>query len=110
MTTYVQYQIDDDTTILIAAPEDLSGPTKASAFERAQVIETSTKFQQALKSAMAQARSFLQELESLHVDEGEIKFGLTTAGELGFAIGKVGLDVNYEVTLKWKVPENKRAG
>jgi len=34
----------------------------------------------------------------------EVKFGLKATGEAGnylFAIGKVGVEANYEVTLKW---------
>jgi len=44
----------------------------------------------------------------LHVEEAEVKFGINTVCELGnMAIGKVGVGVNYEVTLKWKKPETK---
>ena len=47
----------------------------------------------------------VEEIEDLHVEEAEIKFGINTVGEIGnMAIGKVGVRVNYEVTLKWKKP------
>jgi hypothetical protein len=47
----------------------------------------------------------LKEIEELHVEEAEVKFGINTVGELGnMAIGKLGVGVNYEVTLKWKKP------
>jgi len=46
---------------------------------------------------------FLNEINDLHVEEAEVKFGINTVGELGnIAIGKVG--VNYAITLKWKSP------
>ena len=46
--------------------------------------------------------------EFIIFDEAEIKFGVSTVGELGnMAIGKVGAGVNYEITLKWKKPEAK---
>ena len=45
----------------------------------------------------------MAEFDDLHVEEAEIKFGLKSIGEAGiFAIGKVGGEMNYEVTLKWK--------
>lgn len=49
--------------------------------------------------------SFLNEINDLHVEEAEVKFGINTVGELGnIAIGKVGVGVNYAITLKWKTP------
>jgi len=54
-------------------------------------------------------KAVMTEFEDLHVDEAEIKFGINTVGEMGnIAIGKVGVGVNYEVTLKWK-KERKQA-
>ena len=47
-------------------------------------------------------------MDALHIEEGEVKFGLKALGEAGvFAIGKVGGEMNYEVTLKWKKPPEK---
>jgi transcription antitermination factor NusA-like protein len=34
-------------------------------------------------------------------DAVEVKFGVKLSGEIGAVIGKVGSEVNYEVTLKW---------
>jgi hypothetical protein len=42
----------------------------------------------------------------LHAEETELKFGLKSIGEAGiFAISKVGREMNYEVTLKWRKDE-----
>lgn len=66
-------------------------------------------FADALKDVRAQAKLLLNEIEELHVCEAEIKFGINTVGELGnMAIGKVGVGVNYEVTLKWAKSKGKR--
>lgn len=52
--------------------------------------------------------SALQIRKKLHdvaADEVEVKFGLKATSEAGgnmFAVGKVGVEANYEVTLKWK--------
>ena len=64
------------------------------------------KFSEVLKEIKVQAGLLLKEIEELHVNEAEVKFGLTTVGEIGnMAIGKIGMGVNYEVTLRWKNPE-----
>ena len=110
MPTYVEYQLDGNTTILIETSEDaISGPMKASR-QLGDVAKVKAKisFIEAIKDIRAQARLLLQEIEDLHVEEAEVKFGINTVGELGImAIGKVGGGVNYEVTLKWKKPTPK---
>ncbi|RLD06096.1 MAG: hypothetical protein DRI32_03125 [Chloroflexi bacterium] len=66
-------------------------------------------FKQAFESMKSSNKAVMTEFEDLHVDEAEIKFGINTVGEMGnIAIGKVGVGVNYEVTLKWK-KERKQA-
>ena len=107
MSTYVEYQIEENTTILVeVAKDEVSGVVRASR-EPGDVMKVRAKisFVEALKDIRAQARLLLAEIEDLHVEEAEVKFGINTVGELGFmAIGKVGGGVNYEVTLKWKKP------
>jgi hypothetical protein len=107
MSTYIEYEIEEGVTILIEAPEsETGGIVKAARPGEATVAKAKKTFQQALAGAKAQAKLLLKEIDDLQVSEAEIKFGLTTTGELGnLAIGKIGLDVNYEVTLKWKKPE-----
>jgi hypothetical protein len=107
MTTYVEYQLDDQTTILVEAPEGEGGGLVLAANEEGGVATVKAKktFADAMKDVNAQARLLLKEINSLHVDEAEVKFGINTVGELGnIAIGKVGVGVNYEITLKWKKP------
>ena len=110
MSAYVEYQLDENTTILVEAAEEIiSGPMKASR-EPGDVVKVKAKisFTQALKDIRDQSRLLLREIEDLHVEEAEVKFGINTVGELGImAIGKVGGGVNYEVTLKWKRPTPK---
>ena len=107
MSTYVEYQLDENTTILIeVAKDEVSGVVRA-AREPGEVAKVRARisFMDALKDIRTQARLLLREIEDLQVEEAEVKFGINTVGELGFmAIGKVGGGVNYEVTLKWKKP------
>lgn len=108
MTTYIEYKLTDNSTILIEANElDGDEIIKSS---RGVIEHTKTKakksFVDAMKDIRIQANLLVKEIEELHVDEAEIKFGINTVGEIGnMAIGKVGAGVNYEITLKWKKPE-----
>jgi hypothetical protein len=107
MPTYVEYKLDDSTTILIEAPEDESGGIVKASREEDGVATVKAKktFADALKDINVQAKMLLKEINDLHVEEAEVKFGINTVGELGImAIGKVGVGVNYEITLKWKKP------
>ncbi|RIK28912.1 MAG: hypothetical protein DCC56_14640 [Anaerolineae bacterium] len=110
MPTYIEYQVDENTTILIEASEDEAGGIVKVSREPREIakIKAQKSFGDALKDIRAQAKVLLNEIEDLHVEEAEVKFGINTVGELGnMAIGKVGVGVNYEVTLKWKKPVTK---
>ena len=73
-------------------------------------VKAKKTFHEALKDVKAQAMMLVEEIEDLYVEEAEIKFGINTVGEVGnIAIGKVGVGVNYEVTLKWKKPNNQKS-
>lgn len=104
MPTYVEYKLDENVRILIEGPDaETGGIVKASRSGEVPIVKAKKSFSDALKDVKAQAQLLIKEIEDLHVEEAEIKFGLSTVGELGnMAIGKVGLGVNYEVTLKWK--------
>ena len=103
MTTYIEYELDENTTILVEAPEDAGGGVvKASRGDKAPVKAQKT-FKEAWKGVKVQSKMLIKEVEDLHVEEAEIKFGVNVTGEAGtVAIAKVGVGVNYEVTLKWK--------
>ncbi|MCA9500658.1 MAG: hypothetical protein KC588_15800 [Nitrospira sp.] len=107
MPSYIEYDLGDGATILIEAPEnEASGLVKAARGEgEITKIKAKKNFSDALRDVRAQAKLLLREIEELNVSEAEIKFGINTVGELGnMAIGKVGVGVNYEVTLKWTKP------
>ncbi len=62
---------------------------------------------EALGAVKASAAALRRELSELSADEVEVKFVLKTTGELGlFAVGKLGAEANYELTLKWKAKGN----
>lgn len=107
MPRYVEYKLDENTTILVEAPEDETGGiVQAANKDGVSTVKAKKTFAEALKDINLQAKMLLMEINDLHVEEAEVKFGINTVGELGImAVGKVGVGVNYEITLKWKKPE-----
>jgi len=104
MTTYIEYELEDGTTLLIEAEEQRTGGVrKASVDKDGNVIQKSgAKFQDALAGVKASARLLREQLNELEAEEVEVTFGLKTTGEAGFfAVGKVGMEANYTVKLKW---------
>jgi hypothetical protein len=107
MPSYVEYKNEDGSSVLIELAEATGGVVKASN-DGLNVVETGKKFKEAFASIRGTIKDLVAELDALHVEEGEVKFGLKALGEAGIiAVGKVGGEVNYEVTLKWKKPEDK---
>ena len=105
MPKYIEYDLGDGLTVLVEAAEaETGGVVRAASRAGESTIERAQKtFREALVGAKAQAKILIEEIEELHVSEAEIHFGLSVEGELGnIAVGKVGMGVNYDVTLKWK--------
>ena len=108
-TQFIKYQLDENTTILVQAPDGFEpkGSVKAAVGDEEGVTRSTKTFQQAMEPVHQGALWMLEKLHDLQADEVELKFGLVTTGELGnFAIGKVGVEANYEVTLKWTKKED----
>ena len=103
MTTYIEYELDENTTILVEAPEDTSGGVVKASRGSGEPVRSKLNFKQAFANVKGSIKAVMAEFDDLHVEEAEIKFGIKSIGEAGiFAIGKVGGEMNYEVTLKWK--------
>jgi hypothetical protein len=106
MPNYIEYKLEDDSTVLIEV-EERGGVVKASN-KSDESKPSKLNFKQAFASVRMSIKEVMSEFDNLHVEEAEIKFGIKSTGEAGiFAIGKVGGEMNYEVTLKWKKPEKK---
>lgn len=111
MPKYIEYDLGDGASVFVEAVDD-SEDTVIHQASRGKVEAVSQKakktFAEAIKDVKVQARLLLIEIESLHVNEAEVKFGLTTMGEMGnIAIGKIGMGINYEITLKWTRPTDQ---
>ncbi len=105
MTTYIEYKLDDDCTLLIETEEpETGGVTKVSRDKLGNaIVSVNQKFEAAFAGVKKSATILRQQLEELRADEVEVTFSLKATGEAGnFAIGQVGVEANYTVTLKRK--------
>lgn len=112
MATYIEYELENGGTLLVEVKDAEGGVVRAARGDGSVVIKATTKFRAALAGIKHSAALLRQELDELKADEVEVKFGLTTTGELGnFAVGKIGVEANYEVSLKWSnaAPPKKNA-
>jgi hypothetical protein len=107
MTDYAEYLNEDGSKVLVEV-EEATGGVERTARNGINVVETGKKFTEALASIRSTIKDLVAEMETLEIEEGEVRFGLKALAEAGvFAVGKVGGEMNYEVTLKWKKPQEK---
>ena len=103
MPQFIRYTLEDGSELLIEAPTSEGGVTRAGLGVKIEMAKTS--FDAALDSVRLSALQIRKKLHDVQADEVEVKFGLKATGEFGnnmFAVGKAGIEANYEVTLKWK--------
>jgi len=107
MPTYFEYTMEDGSTVMVEGETQGEGIVKASS-GGVDVVQAGKKFSEALASVRGSLKALVAEMDALQVDAAEVRFGLKAVGEAGvFAVGKVGGEINYEVVLKWKKPEEK---
>ena len=103
MATYIEYTLDDGSTLLVEVDESTEAATKAAADDSGNlIIKAEKQFKDALSSVKTSVKTLGHELSELAPDEVEVTFGIKTTGEAGlFAVCKVGSEMNYEVKLRW---------
>jgi len=103
MAIYIEYELEDGTTVLIESSEPESRVVRASRDKDGNLIKKAGQgFEAALAGIKPWAAALRRQLNDLLADEVEVTFGVKAVGEAGnFAVGKVGAEANYEVTLKW---------
>lgn len=105
MPQFIEFLSDDGSVILVELETNNVGITRSSKEDK-KIVQTGKSFTEAFASIRASVHALMKEVDALHVEEGEIKFGLKALAEAGvFAVGKVGGEINYEITLRWKKPE-----
>ena len=103
MTSYIEYPLENGDTILVEV-EETGRMVRAARGD--EPISSKMDFKKAFTSVKASIREVIAEFDDLLIEEAEIKFGIKATGEAGiFAISKVGGEMNYEVTLKWRKSE-----
>jgi hypothetical protein len=110
MATYIEYELEDGTTLLVESSEpQVGGVVRASRDAEGNIIKRASQtFEAALAKIKPWAAALRDQLDSVEADEVEVTFGIKAVGEAGnFAVGKVGAEANYEVTLKWVAKEGK---
>ncbi len=112
MANYIQFISSAGNTLLVEVAESevqsQGGVQKAGLKDAIgkRVAVAATSFEDAIKHAIHyNAQAFIQSVSSLQImpSEAAITFGLKVTGEMGnIAVGQVGGEANYTVTLTWK--------
>ncbi|OQY43807.1 MAG: hypothetical protein B6242_14000 [Anaerolineaceae bacterium 4572_78] len=111
MSGYVEYTLEDGSNVIFEYEDadESMGMSNVSRSSKDKPIPAKKKFEEALAGIKPWASSLREQLSDLKADEVNVSFGLKTTGEAGnFIIGKVGLEANYTVTLKWNNTENNQ--
>ncbi len=113
---YVEFPLEDGGSILIETPDVQekvqSGFVKSGQSDAAReaALPASRSFDASVENVRKAAELLVSKLRTITAppDEMTVSFGLKASGDLGsLAIGKVGAESNYAVTLKWKKEERK---
>ena len=110
MSQYLKYQLEDGSELLVEMPGVEAGVVRAGIGDKAK--DAMNTFDAALKGVKSSAKQIRNTLDDLEADNVEVKFGIKATGEAGnniFAIGKVGVEANYEVVLKWKKKKSRKS-
>jgi NTP-dependent ternary system trypsin peptidase co-occuring protein len=106
MKRYIEFPLEDGTTILVEVDEPEDGIVKASRGGEI-VAKAQQTFENAMEKVKPAASAIINKLRGLSdaPDEVEVQFGLKMSAEAGAIVAAVGMEANYTVTLKWKKEE-----
>jgi hypothetical protein len=114
MSKYVEFQLEDGTTILIeSADEKKSGGggfVPATRGNDEPTEKAKVTFEQAVQSVRGSANLLVSKLRDLSQppDEMEVTFSLKTSAEVGtLFVAKGGAEASYHVALRWRREEKK---
>jgi Trypsin-co-occurring domain 1 len=104
MTKLIRFDAGDGATVLVEVEDVTSEGVKPVSKKPGEIA---AQARQSLGEVMDEigpmVRTMKNRLNTMTEagDQVEVKFGVRLSGEIGAVIGKVGGDVNYEITLKW---------
>lgn len=108
MPEYIEFTLDDNSTILIEAPsdfdEDYSGIEEVSVGDNA-IKKAQKTFSQALSSVKKSFVEFNKNFQDLDVDEMELTASIKMTGKATFGIGNLGAEGSMQIKLVWKNPK-----
>lgn len=114
MAKYVEFQLQDGTTILIESADEKKSagggfvPTTRGGEEPTEKAKVT--FEQAVQSVRSSANLLVSKLRDLSQppDEMEVTFSLKTSAEVGtLFVAKGGAEASYNVTLRWRREDKK---
>ena len=114
---YIEFPLEGGGSIFIESPDQQekvqSGFVKAGLGDAAKeaAIQAGQSFDASVENIRKSAELLVNKLRAISSppDEMSVSFGLKASGDLGnLAIGKVGAEANYAVTLKWRKDEKKK--
>lgn len=114
MPKYVEFQLQDGTSILIESADERKsaggGFVPAARGSDEPTEKAKLTFEQALQSIQSSANLLVSKLRDLSQppDELEVTFSLKTSAEVGtLFIAKGGAEASYNVALRWRREERR---
>lgn len=104
MKYFVEFKLDDGSSIVFEVDEpDVGGTTRASRRPGEIVEEAKETFEEALTKIRPATERVITTLRGLSQkpDEIEMEFGFNLSAAAGVVIASASTEANYKVTLKW---------
>lgn len=112
MPKYIEFPLENGGSILVESADDpvrtSAGFLKSENASPDNAQKASQSFDASVESMRQAAELMVTKLRSLSAppDEIDVHFSLKASGEVGsLAVGKLGGDANYSITLKWRAKD-----
>ncbi len=105
MNQYIEYVLDDGSTILIeAGNHKRSNEMYRSAREKNIVTKATKSFSDTMETIKPVAETIISKFKDVaqSPDEVSVEFGLKLQGETGAIIATAGVEANFKIALLWK--------
>jgi hypothetical protein len=110
---YIEFPLENGGSILVESTDDpvrtSAGFLKSENASPDNAQKASQSFDASVESMRQAAELMVTKLRSLSAppDEIDVHFSLKASGEVGsLAVGKLGGDANYSITLKWRADKD----
>jgi Trypsin-co-occurring domain 1 len=110
MKHFVEFKMEDGSTIIVEVDDPETGGTTRAARRPGEIAEEAKEtFEQALSKIRPATEKVMTTLRGLahKPDEIEMEFGFSLNAAVGVVIASATAGANYKVTLRWKGEEQK---